>query len=481
MSRLVSFIVLVAIILVIGAVFFQVMAGFVLPLFLAALLVVMFQPLYRWILFKCKDRKRTAAAVTTAAIMLIVLFPLTGIFWLATIEGIAVVREFDAVALQQKLTNLRKQFDLEMPFTEGLQQIKSGLDRLAERMQFERDGTAPPSPETARQLKDTIVSPLLERARRIRRSLPEPVPDDDAGEPPPALPSRESIEPLIGVLEDLEESAPGELPAALAARVTAAQHEFQHFKQILLGGPVRAWLKDLVNPSVEKLGRVRAAVFEVLQGRFVSVAGPTMAFVGDLLIGLAIMILAVYYFLVDGPAMIGTVMRLSPLDDRYETQLLSEFDTISRAVVLATLLSAVVQGILAGIGFKIAGLGSVFLLMLLTMTLAMVPFVGAAAVWFPACVWLYFDGRPVAAVLLAIYGVGIISMADNVIKPLVLHGQTNLHPLLALLSVIGGVQALGPIGILVGPMVVSFLQALLNMLHLELSAMDERSKAEPSG
>ena len=63
-------------------------------------------------------------------------------------------------------------------------------------------------------------------------------------------------------------------------------------------------------------------------------------------------------------------------------------------------------------------------------------------------------------------------MADNVIKPIILHGQSKLHPLLALLSVIGGVKALGPVGLLVGPMVVSFLQALLNMLQEEISSLD---------
>jgi len=66
-------------------------------------------------------------------------------------------------------------------------------------------------------------------------------------------------------------------------------------------------------------------------------------------------------------------------------------------------------------------------------------------------------------------------MADNVIKPLVLHGRANLHPLLALLSVLGGVQALGPIGIFVGPMVVVFFHALLNMLHTELNTIGDGS------
>ena len=81
------------------------------------------------------------------------------------------------------------------------------------------------------------------------------------------------------------------------------------------------------------------------------------------------------------------------------------------------------------------------------------------------------------AILLAVYGTVIVSSSDNLIKPLVLHGQSNLHPLLALLSVLGGVQALGPIGILVGPMVVVFLQTLLNILQRELSTMELKTEA----
>ena len=106
------------------------------------------------------------------------------------------------------------------------------------------------------------------------------------------------------------------------------------------------------------------------------------------------------------------------------------------------------------------------------MLLTLVPFVGAAIVWVPVCLWLYaVEGRTTAAVLLAVYCIAVVSMVDNLVKPLVLHGRSNLHPLLALLSVLGGVQALGPIGIFVGPMVVAFLQTLLNMVHAELNSM----------
>jgi len=91
----------------------------------------------------------------------------------------------------------------------------------------------------------------------------------------------------------------------------------------------------------------------------------------------------------------------------------------------------------------------------------------------PVALYLYFvEQKTTAAILLAVYGAAVVSTVDNFIKPVVLHGQSKLHPLLALLTVIGGIQALGPIGILVGPMVVVFLQTLLKILQRELLSMD---------
>ena len=194
------------------------------------------------------------------------------------------------------------------------------------------------------------------------------------------------------------------------------------------------------------------------------------------------MIVSMFFFLTDGPAMVTTLMRLSPLDDEYETELLADFESVSRAVVTATLLSALAQGLLGGFGYWVSGLHSVFLLMMLTTLLAMIPFVGSAAVWVPCCLWLYFfEDRLGAAIFLGIWGAAVVSTIDNVIKPFVLHGQSRLHPLLALLSVLGGVNALGPIGILVGPMVVAFRQSLLNILHRELLRFDSENQANTTG
>jgi hypothetical protein len=95
------------------------------------------------------------------------------------------------------------------------------------------------------------------------------------------------------------------------------------------------------------------------------------------------------------------------------------------------------------------------------------------------------DGQPPASNWLgvlgfAIYCAVVVSGLDNLIKPYVLHGQANLHPLLALLSILGGVKVLGPIGILVGPMLVSFLQALLSIFQREVERWEHPNQQSPN-
>ncbi len=363
MSRMVSFIFLVVILLLIAGLFFWVMSNFFLPLFLAVLLVVIFQPLHRWCLAKCNGHRHLSAAMTTAAIVLIVLLPFLGILTQAVSEGVALYRAANTA-------------------------------------------DEPPRPEArieSESLADTLVD---------RRAVSEAI-------------------------------------SRFAGRFGIA-----------------------LSPE-----DVEATIREKLEAWVGPVALSTARFTGNLAIGLLVMLVALYYFFLDGPWMIQKLMRLSPLDDRYEEQLIHQFSDITRAVVVATLLSAAAQGLLAGFGYFLAGIDMVFLLTMLTMLLAMVPFVGAAAVWVPVCLWLFFhDERYVAAILLGVYGVGVVSLADNVIKPVVLHGRSNIHPLLALLSVLGGVQAMGPVGIFVGPMVVAFFHALLNMLHTELETIGPPSK-----
>lgn len=460
MTRLVSFFVLIAIIVLIGFLFFRVMAPFLLPLFLAALLVVIFHPVHLRIVDRCRGRQRLASALTTSLVLLIVLLPLLGIMFMAVAEGSAAVTRQNPGELRDRLAAARDRFELfRMPHAHELRSTERYFSLLV----TSADQNAP---ENSSPLIDVVLEQLNELRSEYYVTTEKIAPKFDS--------IRENLERAQATGD--EALPPNEYRNAVRAAAT----DFHDLKIELLGGEFRAWIKEMANPTEAEMQATLREVLDNTKGILFSIGGRTTAMIGRLIVGIVIMAVAMYFFLSDGPGMIHTVMRLSPLDDRYETELLTDFANVSRAVVIATLASAAAQGLLSGLGYYLAGFDSVVLLMLLTGMLAMVPFVGAAAVWLPAALWLYFvDERTVAAILLAIYGAAVVSSVDNLIKPLVLHGKSRLHPLLALLSVLGGVNALGPIGILVGPMSVAFLQTLLNILHRELSNFDqERHTAE---
>jgi predicted PurR-regulated permease PerM len=467
-SRLVSLIALLAIVVIIGVVFFQVMVIFLVPMFLATVLVIVFRPVHEWFLALCQGRDRLAAGLTTLAILLIVLLPLTLVVGRAAAEGWAVASRMDPDTMTFKVRRLRHALGLEVPPAD----IQAAINRIPRDL-----ASAAIEPDVGEQDKRANNVADASRALRKVRDWTDGMADWTNEELPRYL-GRDPVAGLTTVQERLQ-SLQADLDKlrtlqtndpAFAPTLAAAQAAADQLQRHLIGDELIAWLRAKANPSADDLKQIRAWLQETLAPAALQIT----PLLGKLLFGFLIMIASLYYFLADGPRMLATIMRLSPLDEHYEKQLLAEFTKISRAVVVATLLTALVQGILAGIGFKLAGLNAVFLLSVLTMFGAMVPFVGAAAVWIPCSIYLVLDGHHLAGGLLALYGLCIISTSDNVIKPLVLHGQSNLHPLLALVSVLGGVAALGPIGVFVGPMAVVFLQVVLTMLNNELTFLSGR-------
>ena len=448
---MVSFVILVAILIAIGVIFFRVMAGFFVPLFLAALLAVVVQPLYRWMLIRFRGYRYISAGVTTCLVLLIVLLPIGLMMTQAALEGLSLLDRLRLKDVQVKLDKLRLDMGLIIPQKDDLQRIEASLNRWHDEQQ------AGASPE----FKDEAVDNLLQRLDAIEAWMVE------QGELAPLADANE----LRANLKALRDSPPDSVERDQALSFSYA--EFREFKRNFLGGTYRAWLAETANPSEIQVEQLRERTLSTA-GSVLMFGGDTLKLAAKLLFGIIIMVTALFFLLAEGSKMLDSMVRLSPLEERYVRELVAEFDRACRAIVSATLLSAVAQGLLAGIGFYFVGLhNSAALLMVLTMVLALVPFTGAAAVWVPVCLYLYFFQNELGlAIGLAVYGTVFVSGADNVIKPLVLSGQSNLHPLLALLSVLGGIQALGPIGIVVGPMAVVFLQTLLKLVQRELSSMD---------
>jgi len=500
-ARLVSFVILTVIVLTFVALFFWVMAGFLLSMFLALILVVIFRPFHLWIIQRCHGRERLAALLTTSFVLLVALVPLGFVMFRAVSETVAVVSTMDQARLQEGLRRVRQKLRLELPSERVRQAVVpvANTIRLIDQrllasvveMPGQTDEPTQSLADLATQLVVSVddLDAQLESVsdREIFPSLPEWT--DTA-------PSREMLTEALGHLDITarrlaDTVSTGEPPAGLDAQgweerqrlALDVDNAFAAFERQLYGDPLLHWIRTQANPELDK-ERVSQWIEQVREWALPRALSTTQAIIGflfKLIVGALIMVLSLYYFLADGPKMVSAIMRLSPLDERYERQMLAEFDKVSRAVVVATLLSAAIQGLLAGIGYYVAGLESLFLLTVLTMFCALIPFVGATAVWATVAVYLLvIQGNMQAAVLLAIYGGAVVSLIDNLIKPLILHGQSNIHPLLALLSVLGGVAALGPIGIFVGPMVVAFLQALLTMMRSEIQELSAPADTPPA-
>ena len=309
MSRLVSFFVLIAIIMVIGFLFFRVMAPFLLPLFLAALLVVIIHPLHRRILDRCQGRQRLAAALSTTLVLLIVLLPLLGITFMAIAEGSAMIARQNPNELRDKIGRARDRFELlRMPHAKELRATEGSIDvLLANAEQFSPE-SAPPDRKRARE----PLGAALEIRGHHRTDGTQ----------------FDEIHALLIKAQATGDQALTTPEFRHTIRTVAS--EFHDLKIDLLGGDVKAWIKGVANPTENEMQHAVHSMLINTQGALFSIGGRTTAIIGRLLIGLVIMAVAMYFFLFDGPDMIETVMRLSPLDDRYERELLADFANVSR-------------------------------------------------------------------------------------------------------------------------------------------------------
>jgi predicted PurR-regulated permease PerM len=473
MTRMISFAVLIAFIILVGMLFYNVMIGFFVPVFLAAVLVVVFNPLHRWVLDKVGQRPKVAAAATTTLILLSVLLPISLVLFAASVQGLRLVSQVNASSIYVGMTKVRDSFGLRMEHGDLVREADQSVKEIVSKVEELPFATKPPENVVALvgQAKASLTK--LQEAAKVKwgTELDKSFEDLIQGADSIANPTTDP--------EDVTEEQDPELNLQQATSQFA--NRFSVLKTKILGGSYLAFAKELTNPTRKQIHELTDQFVSYLRPRLLTATGATSSYLARAIFGGVIMLIATFFFLLDGPGMINSLMKLSPLDDRYEHELLQEFDRISRAVVLATLFSALAQGATASFGYLIAGwaseslFDSLPLLFLLTTFFALIPFVGPAVVWVPVCLYLtFFEDRPGAAILLALWGVLVVGTIDNVVKAVVLHGQSQLHPLLALLSVLGGVQSLGPVGIVIGPMVVAILQTLLSILQRELEHFEQQ-------
>jgi predicted PurR-regulated permease PerM len=215
--------------------------------------------------------------------------------------------------------------------------------------------------------------------------------------------------------------------------------------------------------------------------RTLGFAASTFGMLGTL-IGLSVTIgmfvTALYFFLADGPLLLAAAQDLLPLDRAHQDRLLDQFVRVTRAVVIGTFASALAQGLSTGVGLYIVGIDNVVLLTILATLVAIIPMTGTWFVWIPCAVWIAVtrESATTTVVIFSLYNMLIVGSLDNLIRAYVLNSDVKLHPLLAFISVLGGLQWIGLWGVFVGPVIASCLHALIEIFNKELLAYGHQSQ-----
>lgn len=186
--------------------------------------------------------------------------------------------------------------------------------------------------------------------------------------------------------------------------------------------------------------------------------------------GNAILTFLVLFFLFrDGRVAIENVTSVLPLSREQSMRLLTGIRDSIIANLYGILAVGLAQGLLTGAALAVLHVPSALLLGLATAFCSLIPIAGTALVWLPSAIYLMATGHLWKGIILIVWGSAVVGTIDNIIRPLVIGRRVELHPLLLLFSLLGGLQVFGFIGIFVGPVIISVITALINMLREELA------------
>ena len=225
-------------------------------------------------------------------------------------------------------------------------------------------------------------------------------------------------------------------------------------------GPVIDWLQDNAGVS---LAQIQGWAIDGAQALLKSLASlGRAAFLGALgtVVGFALMMFILFFAIRDGRNWMETARELVPMNGAERARLFQHLASVTRAMVYGTGITALVQGTLIAIGFAIVGLPSPVVFGVLAALAALIPMVGTPAVWLPATIVLAAQDRWGAALFMLLWGV-FVTTIDNFLRPWLVSGRADVGTLTVFIGVLGGVSGFGPIGVILGPLVLALAIALV--------------------
>lgn len=265
------------------------------------------------------------------------------------------------------------------------------------------------------------------------------------------------ILPLVIVTASLIQEASG-----LVAKVQSGEYDLGGYLRRMLDA-LPAWATGLIERfNLTDLASLRERLGPDLLKGGQALAPQALSFgldTFDFVIGLGIMLYLLFFLLRDGGALTERIKEAIPLHAHQKTALFATFATIVRATVKGGILVAIAQGALGGIAFWFLGIHAALLWAVLMTFLSLVPAVGAGLVWVPVAIYLLTTGAFWQGIALILYGVLVIGLVDNFLRPFLVGKDTKLPDYVVLISTLGGIKMFGLNGFVIGPLIAAMFMA----------------------
>ena len=257
---------------------------------------------------------------------------------------------------------------------------------------------------------------------------------------------------------------------------------FKDLQDIARAGPdldiraIERWVADITGERVNLRARFEdfgTGVLDVLFGDLAGVVSGALFVV----IGLVLMVFVIYYLLRDGQDAVKWIITVTPMTQTVGNRLMTQIDKTTYGVIVGHLLVAIIEGILGGIAFWLVGIPNVIFWAFVMTLLSLLPIIGPFLVWGPAVGYLALINEPLGAAFMLLWGLIVIGLVDNWVRPILVDREAQLNPAVVLIGVFGGIYAIGPTGLFVGPIIVGVFIASIRVFHDEWDRMETRENS----
>ncbi|MBN1614158.1 MAG: AI-2E family transporter [Deltaproteobacteria bacterium] len=237
------------------------------------------------------------------------------------------------------------------------------------------------------------------------------------------------------------------------------EQNIQGLARSIINNPLFSSLHLKQSFWIEKFAGMTKGVLDYILKNLSALTQNTLAF----FVKFAVMLYALFFFIRDGQWFLDIAMRALPLSEDKERLLYERFAATARSTLKVTLLIGGIQGILGGLIFFATGIQGPIVWGVIMIFTAIVPAVGCSIIWAPAGILMLINGHIYEGVVILLFGMLIISSVDNVLRPILVGKDVQMHPLLIFLSTLGGIILFGISGFVVGPIITSLLIAIWGM------------------